>query len=112
MADGRAEDVMTTRYGKYEYEKIEVTMGGDDFRAWDYRMRNRDTGVEFKYIIEIAKTALNTSPLTLPYPIPQAIETEGEYLVKKWLDDGREERIRGLVHSKGIGMVFGIEWKQ
>jgi hypothetical protein len=112
MANGQTEDVMSIRHGKYEYEKIEVTRGGDDFRTWEYRVRNVDRGIEFKYSIEISKTTLNTSPLTLPYPIPQVIETEGEYLIKKWLDDGREERIRGIVHSKGIGVVFGIEWKQ
>ena len=103
---------MSIRHGKYEYEKIEVTRKGDDFRAWEYRIRNRDSGAEFRYIIEIAKTALSTSPLTLPYPIPQVIETEGEYLVKKWLDGGKEERIRGTVHTKGIGVIFGLEWKQ
>jgi len=103
---------MSIKHGKYEYEKIEVTRGGDDFRTWEYRIRNIDTRIEFKYIIEISKTALNVDPSILPYPIPITIKSEGEYLVKMWLNDGREERIRGLVHSKGIGVVFGIEWKQ
>lgn len=103
---------MSVVYGKYEYEKREISKGGDDFRTWEYKVRNRDTGVEFKYIIETSKTVFSIDPLLLPYPIPETVKSEGEYLVKKWLDNGKEERIRGVVHSKGIGVMFGIEWKQ
>jgi hypothetical protein len=95
---------MSIRYGKYEYEKIEITKRGEDFRTWEYRIRNTDSGVEFRYIIEITKTALSVEASILPDPIPQTIESEGEYLVKMWLNDGREERIRAIAHSRGIGV--------
>ena len=108
----KRENIMGKVHGKYEYEKRKITRGGDDFITWEYKIKNRDTWVEFKYIIEISKTALNIEPLLLPYPIPETIKSEGEYLVKRWLDNGKEERIRGLVHSKGIGVMFGVEWRQ
>ena len=101
------------RYGKYECQMDEMTKDEEaDFLVYNYRIRNKDTGVRFNYIIEIAKTVLGTSTLTLPYPIPQVIEDGGYDLVKKWLDGEREEKIRATVHSKGTGVVFGIEWKQ
>ena len=103
---------MSTIYGKYEYEKREISRGGDDRRTWEYKVRDRDTGVEFKYLIEISKTVFKIEPLLLPYPIPETVESEGDYLVKKWLDNGMEKRIRMVVHSRGIGVMFGVEWKQ
>ena len=53
---------MGTIYGKYEYEKREISRGGDDRRTWEYKVRDRDTGVEFKYLIEISKPVFKIEP--------------------------------------------------
>lgn len=69
---------MSTIYGKYEYEKKEISREGDNRRTWEYKIRDRDRGVEFKYLIEISKTVFEIERLLLPYPITETVESEGE----------------------------------
>jgi len=99
-------------HGNYEYEKKEVTKAGEDFRVWEYRIKNVKTDKQFKYIIEIPKAMLNSKDLFLVYPIKQIVETEGEFLVKKWLQGDREERTRARVGKKGVSWFVAFWGKR
>jgi hypothetical protein len=73
---------------------------GDDFETWEYMNRNAVTGMEFTYKIIVTKTALSCTGL--PRQIQDAIDTEGESIVREWLTSDRQEDLVYTVSEKEI----------
>jgi hypothetical protein len=87
------------KFRNFEIEKEELRKEGD-YRTWMYRIRNTESGNEFRYRIEITGTALASKGL--PTQIQDAVDTEGKSLVKEWLKEGKEYWILGKVGTVGI----------
>jgi hypothetical protein len=87
------------KFRNFEIEKEELPKEGD-YRTWMYKIRNTESGNEFRYRIEITGTALASEGL--PTQIQDAADTEGESLVKEWLKEGKEYWILGKVGTTGI----------
>jgi hypothetical protein len=78
---------MGTTFLVYEYEEpVNIAKPGDDFELWEYKVKNRESGKEFVYKIEITKSALSgKGGNLLPSQIEDAINTDGKSLVTKGL---------------------------
>ncbi len=94
---------MGETYGDYDIEKKEISQSGDEYQTWEYTIKNIKTGKQFKYVIDITKTALSCERSALQNP--EAVFTEGESLVNQWLDERREERLHASVVEKGVTMM-------
>ncbi|MGA2467340.1 MAG: hypothetical protein ABSH06_23715 [Thermodesulfobacteriota bacterium] len=90
---------MGTIYGKYEYEKREISKEESDFKTWEYKIKNTSTGVKFKCIVDISKKAFSK------------VKNQIQGIVEELLDDGKEERIHIVIDPKG-GIRFHAKWKR
>ena len=90
---------MSSKFEAYEYEKQEIPPR-DDFREWIFRIKNTSTGVKFDYRINISGSAMASQGL--PSQIQDAVDTQGESLVKRWLGETKETRIQCKVTSVAI----------
>jgi hypothetical protein len=92
------------QFKNYEFEVINTSKGGDDFETWEYKIKNSKTGVGFNYIIQITKTALSCDPKGLISPVYEIVNTKGESLVKSWLNEGRETRLRAFISENNLAL--------
>jgi len=93
------------KFGNYEYEVIDTSQRGDDFKTLEYKIRNSETRVEFKYTIQITVTALNCDPRTLMSPIYEIVNTRGEFLVKNWLSKSKEVDVRVKISERNLSFL-------
>ena len=93
------EEIYKFTHGIYECEKELLAKIGD-FEQWLYKVKNSKTGNAFQYKVAITDSALVTEALR--QDIQSTVDTKGDYLVKKWLDKNREEKIQAWVETKWI----------
>jgi hypothetical protein len=94
---------MKRKFKDWEYDATEITKPGDDSRTWHYKGRNLQTQKEFDYKIQITKSALGSKGL--PTQIQDAVDTQGESLVKTWLSEGKGYWVKAAVSTKKIDIM-------
>lgn len=102
---------MKTHFNDYEYIREQLLKTGD-FEDWIFHIKNNKTGVEFEYRISITGSALNSKGQM--EEIQNAVDTLGESLVKKWLNERKEEKIQCRVSTVNIikrTLEEGESWK-
>jgi hypothetical protein len=89
---------MGLRYGDYEYESMEkdTTDKAEDWEVFPFKVTNIKTGKMFKYKVAIAFSAL-ASVEGLSREYRPFVETKGEAVVQKWLDDKCERNMQAAV---------------
>ena len=91
---------MKVKYGKYEYQKEHLPKSGD-FDDCLYKVKNTESGKNFDYRMNMSASSLATST-GLPTDVQLAVATKGDNLVKKWLDEEKEEKIQVRITTVGI----------
>jgi hypothetical protein len=86
-------------FNDYEYIREKLPKTGD-FEDWIFHIKNKKTGVEFKYRISITGSALNSKGQM--EEIQNAVDTLGDSLVKNWLNEGKEQKIQCRVSTVNI----------
>src|SRR4030042_4890863 len=94
---------MKRKFKDWEYDVAEITKPGDDSRTWHYKGRNLKNQKEFDYKIQITKSALGSK--SLPTQIQDAIDTQGESLVRTWLSEGKGYWLVAPVSTKKIDIM-------
>jgi hypothetical protein len=92
---------MEFEYDKYKYKKIKLSKS-EELKEILYKIENKESEYYFSYRISIACSLLAKSTDNLPFDLKLAVGTEGNNLVKKWLNEGREENIKAQITENGI----------
>ncbi len=85
---------MTYTHGNYEYEKEDLPHTGGS-KPWLYSITNTETGNKFSYKIAISDTLLGSKNNL--EELQKIADSQGEHLVKTWLDKKLEEKRQAFV---------------
>ena len=105
---------MLTKHGVYEFNKEQLAKAGDH-EQWLFRVRNTETGNAFTYKVAISGSALASEGL--PEDIQLTVKSQGDHLVKSWLDKNIEAQVQAMVTTQNIKSKTlsteedWIEWK-
>ena len=96
---------MEIAYGKYNFKKVALGTRGDYPKDILFKIENKESGKSFNYIIEISDSAFETGTDELDLNVREAVKTEGDCLVKEWLDEGKEENLQVRITTTGIETI-------